>query len=277
MSSSKLYPDQIVPLGLTFVVCLFFIGILFLEVTALNYFVGAREPISTTIFVADVLVGMTIYLKTSIDFAIFIGRLMSTYTGWKNRVMIEIGTAAGNALGTLGVLIIWDIFREVKVLMAIMIVLASLVLIRMAEDGLEHARSKKIYPLNFFGWVNLFEKILVVVNKITAPVVSRVIPKLSVSENKKSGFKALFLLSFSVPFILGLDDFAGYIPLFNVINVYGFAIGVFVGHMILNIFLFLSPTYTIKIVKNPVISLIGSVAFVVLALWALIEVAHLLG
>jgi cadmium resistance protein CadD (predicted permease) len=73
----------------------------------------------------DVLVGITIYLKTSIDFAIFIGRLMQKYQGWKNRIMIEIGTALGNITGTLVILVLWDIFREVKFLMAIMIVIAA--------------------------------------------------------------------------------------------------------------------------------------------------------
>jgi hypothetical protein len=275
MSSSKLYPDQIVPLALTFVVCLFFVGVLFLEVTTLNHFVGAREPISTVVFLSEVLVGMTIYLKTSIDFAIFIGRLMSEYVGWKNRVMIEIGTAAGNALGTLGILAIWDLFREIKILMAVMIFVAALVLIRMAEDGLSHARKSGTYPFNFFGWINIFEKVMHTVNGVTKPFLSHIVPDISVKEKKSASYKKLFMYALTVPFILGLDDFAGYIPLFNVVNVYGFAIGVFVGHMILNIFLFLSPKNTIRAVKNPIISLIGSVAFVGLALWGIYEALHL--
>lgn len=59
-------------------------------------------------------------------------------------------------------------------------------------------------------------------------------------------FWPLFLFASSVPFILGLDDFAGYVPLFSVINVFGFAIGVFLGHMILNILLYISPERTIS-------------------------------
>ena len=148
MHLKKFYPDTIVPLLLTFAVFAFFVALLFGEIKLLNLFVIAREPILIRILLSDVLIGMTIYLKTSIDFAIFIGRLMNTYPGWKNRVMIEIGTAAGNALGTFAILIIWDVFREVRFLMAAMIVLAALVLIRMAEDGLEHARTKdKTYQI----------------------------------------------------------------------------------------------------------------------------------
>jgi hypothetical protein len=79
-------------------------------------------------------------------------------------------------------------------------------------------------------------------------------------------------MAFTVPFILGLDDFAGYVPLFNIVNVYGFAIGVFLGHMILNIFLFISPQHTIKIVKNAYISFTGSIVFIGLAVWGLVEV-----
>jgi hypothetical protein len=61
------------------------------------------------------------------------------------------------------------------------------------------------------------------------------------------------------------------------VNVFGFAVGVFFGHTILNIFLFLSPQRTIKIVKNPIISFFGSIAFVGLGLWGLFEAAKLIG
>lgn len=256
----NLYPDQVVPLSLTFVV--FGIGVLifYFEIIILNKFIPNIEVISTAIRWPDILIGLTIYLKTSIDFAIFIGRLMNSHQGWKNRVMIEIGTAFGNILGTMLILLLWATFKEVKILMSLMIFVASLVLLRMAEDGFNHSGSI------------LLERILKRINSIFDPILDRVIPHQEMKEDiNGNNMKKLFMLSFSVPFILGLDDFAGYIPLFNVINVFGFGIGVFLGHMILNIALFLSPTTTIKLVKTPVISLIGAFAFIGLALWGLFE------
>jgi len=278
MSKVKLFPDQIVPLGLTLIVFGVMSVLLYLELRVLNRTVIAREHIDLHLRWADILIGMTIYLKTSIDFAIYIGRLMSKFPGWKNRIMIEIGTALGNALGTLAILLLWDLFREVKVLMAIMIVIAALVLFRLAEEGLEHVKDAEgKYTFSFFGTAIYFEKFLSIINKAVAPVLSRLIPNLSPKEDQKAGFKGLFLLALTVPFILGLDDFAGYIPLFNIVNVFGFGVGVFLGHMLLNIFLFLSPSHTIKIVKNPIISFFGSIAFVGLALWGLLEAAKLIG
>lgn len=86
----------------------------------------------------------------------------------------------------------------------------------------------------------------------------------------------IFVLAVSIPFILGLDDFAGYIPLFSIVNVFGLATGVFIGHMLLNIALFSSPKITIQIVKNPILSFLGSLAFVDLALLGLVEAVKLL-
>ncbi|MEP7166982.1 MAG: hypothetical protein ABI758_03335 [Candidatus Woesebacteria bacterium] len=275
---TRFFPDQLVPLVLTFVVCGIAIFILFGEILALNFFAFTRELIKLHIRLADVFVGITIYLKTSIDFAIFIGRLMSKYQGWKNRIMIEIGTALGNALGTLAILFIWDIFREVRFLMAIMITVAAFVLLRLAEEGLEHVKDEEgKYKLSFGGTAHLLEKTLSSINKAVAPVLNRLIPSLSIQDNGEKGYRGLFILAFSIPFILGLDDFAGYIPLFNIVNVFGFAIGVFIGHMILNIFLFLSPNRTIQVVKNPIISFVGSIAFVALAIWGFVEAAKLIG
>src|SRR3989344_5940079 len=278
MKREPLIPNQIVPLVLTGVV--FGIGVLVLlaEILLLNHFIGTRETIIPHLRWGDILVGLTIYLKTSIDFAIFIGRLMSKFPGWKNRVMIEIGTALGNIAGTLAILILWDVFREVRALMALMIVVAALVLLRLAEDGMEHVKDEKgKYKVSFGGLERYFEQTLHAINTLVAPILNRLIPHTSMQNENRNGFKGLFILAFSVPFILGLDDFAGYIPLFNVVNVFGFATGVFLGHMVLNIALFLSPQRTITTVKHPVISFFGSIAFVGLALWGLYEAAHLIG
>jgi hypothetical protein len=272
------YPNQAIPLALTFVVLLGGTAILAGLISLLNALPFIHtEPISLAIRWPDVLIGLTIYLKTSIDFAIFIGRLMADYPGWKNRVMIEIGTAAGNIAGTLIILIIWSLFREVHLLMGLMIIVASLVLLRLAEDGLDHVKDEEgAYKVSFGGIEVWLDNALRAINKVTHPLLSRIVPSASVASNKRTTLWALFVLSFSVPFILGLDDFAGYLPLFNIVNVFGFAIGVFAGHTLLNIALFLSPQRTIYWVKHPLISFFGSIAFIGLAIWGLIEAIHLL-
>jgi uncharacterized membrane protein len=58
--------------------------------------------------------------------------------------------------------------------------------------------------------------------------------------------------------------------------VFGFSIGVLAGHMILNAFLFVSPNKTIAIVKNSIVSFLGSLAFIALAIWGFWEVYKLL-
>jgi hypothetical protein len=278
VKTERIYPNQIIPLLLTLVVFGVGVILLFVEIALFNRIIVAREAIVPHLRLVDIFVGMTIYLKTSIDFAIFIGRLMTKYPGWKNRVMIEIGTALGNIMGTLAILLLWDLFREVRALMALMIVVAALVLLRLAEEGLEHVKDEEgNYKIHFGGFETKLERILHRFNTLVAPVLNRLIPRTDMKEGVSRGFKGLFILSFSVPFILGLDDFAGYIPLFNVVNVFGFATGVFLGHMLLNIALFLSPANTIKAVKNPLISFLGSLAFIALALWGLFEAAKLIG
>ena len=270
------YPNQVIPLLLTVIVFFAGIGLLWGEIYLLNYLVGGSERIVPTLRWQDVLVGMTIYLKTAIDFAIFIGRLMSDYPGWKNRVMIEIGTALGNIAGTVAILILWDIFREIKWLMAIMIIIAGFVLLRMAEEGLQHVKDADGNYKGPLGRIaQTIETILQKVNHFFSPVLNKIIPHTKASNSKKAGYGALLILSISIPFILGLDDFAGYIPLFNIVNVFGFATGVFLGHMILNIALFLSPQTTIRAVKNPIISFFGSLAFVIIAAWGFWEAWHL--
>jgi hypothetical protein len=261
---------QIIPLALTIITALALIGILTVEVIVLNAYTLRDIVLHFNVF--DVLLGITIYLKTSIDFAIYIGNLMAKNRDWRHRIAIEVGTAAGNAVGTMFVVILWAFFKEITWLLVAMIVLASIVLLKLAEDGLEHARtSDDAYPRWFRKTVTITELFLATINRVTAPVVSLIIPNVNARTPETLTFGALFILAFTVPFVLGLDDFAGYVALFNVINVYGFAIGVILAHMTLNILLYISPRHTIAVVKNAIISLIGSLAFIGIALWGLFE------
>jgi len=263
--------DQTIALSLTVIVCSALIAAVWLEITLLNSVIS--EKISLAVRPADVLVGMTIYLKTSIDFAIFIGRLMDKNPGLKGRIGIEIGTALGNGVGTMAILLIWAFFREVDWLLAIMIFVASLVLLRLAQDSLVHSRGKRYTRTERFSLK--FEEFLSKINEVTRPLLSRIVPNQSIEIKKKNTLFALLAMSFTIPFILGLDDFAGYVPLFDIVNVFGFIVGVLLGHMVLNISLYIAPGKTTAVIKNPTITVIGSLIFVALAVWGLIEAFRL--
>jgi hypothetical protein len=263
---------------------LIFIALSFLylaEINGLNMLSGVTgtEKILTEIKIQDVLVGGGIYLKTAVDFAILIGLLMVKYPGFKNRIAIESGTALGNALGTAAVLAIWFFFKEIKWLLALMVFVAALVLFELAKGGIEHIEEAEHEGQKVPAWVKSIAKFIdIFLTKIMAvisPVLSKILPSLKFDETKKLTFWGLIGTSFTIPFILGLDDFAGYVPLFNVVNVFGFGIGVFLGHTILNILLFINPEFTMKAVKNPVISLLGTIAFIALALYGLYEVYNI--
>lgn len=268
--------DQAIPLALTLVVLAALVGALYAVIYFLNQF-PTSEKISLSLHWADILVGGTIYLKTSVDFAIFMGRLMNTNPGWKNRVAIEIGTALGNALGTIAVLILWTFFKEVHWLLAIMIFLAALVLFELAYAGLEHFEDwEKANGLKS-GLYGILNSVLSTIVRITKPVTSKILPDLGAKLKGGSAlpWKKLLLFSFTIPFILGLDDFAGYVPLFNVVNVLGFSVGVMAAHTLLNIALFINPEKTTELVRNAWVSFLGTLAFVGLAIWGLVEVVKI--
>ena len=108
-------------------------------------------------------------------------------------------------------------------------------------------------------------------------MLGKILPNFSKNLNGERSLKwtALLIFSLTTPFILGLDDFAGYVPLFSLVIVFGFALGVMAAHMILNIGLFANPDATIKFFKNQWISFMGTVAFIGLACWALIEAVRI--
>jgi len=271
MNQESFFKRQIIPLSLTFIVCAFLVALLHGEIKLINYF----TPLDIVLHfrLADILIGVTVYLKTSIDFAIFIGRLIDKNRGWKSRVAIEVGTALGNAVGTFAILAVWSFFHQISWLLCLMIFIAALVLLKMAEESLEHISRSNNGGLQRAA--SNIASVLAKVNKIFNPVLKYIVPKTSAQARESLPFWGLVAFSFIIPFILGMDDFAGYVPLFNIVNVFGFATGVFIGHMVLNILLYISPRHTIAVIKNSYISFAGSLAFIGLAVWGIFEVVKI--
>jgi hypothetical protein len=269
--------EQVLPIALTAAIFSVLAVALFFVIRLLNI-LPSKNPISLSWRWRDVIIGATIYFKTSVDFAILIGLLMRANPGWKNRVAIELGTAVGNGIGTMLILCFWVIFKQFHFLLGLMIFISALVLFELADNGLQHFDSwrfkfgikRKLY--------NFLDGILKPILKITKPFTSKILPNFSKALAGNQGLKwtALLIFALTTPFILGLDDFAGYVPLFSLVNIFGFALGVMAAHMLLNIGLFASPEATIKFFKNQWISFIGTVAFMGLAFWGLVEVIRII-
>ncbi|MBI3231719.1 MAG: hypothetical protein HYZ51_01400 [Candidatus Doudnabacteria bacterium] len=268
-----LLKQQFIPLFLTVMVFLGLSGLFYLCINALNL-IPSPAKISLKVRWYDVLIGGAIYLKTAVDFAIFMGRLMASNPGWKNRVAIELGTALGNGLGTIIILIIWTFFKEIDWLLALMIFLASMVLFELAYASLEHFANWEKTGRAKHVLYQIMNKSLSVAVKLTEPITRKILPDLGekLKGSQHLPWKKLLVFALSVPFILGLDDFAGYVPLFNVVRIFGFSIGVIGAHMILNIALFINPEATVRAVRNEWISFLGALAFICLGIWGIIEV-----
>ena len=271
----KIFIEQLLPIILTVFTFLVLSTLLYGFLLFLNSFL-LQDQVILDFRKRDVLIGIAVYLKTAIDFAIFIGNLMRTNPGWKKRIAIELGTAVGNAFGTFLVLAVWIFFKQIPILMAIMIFVASIILLRMAEESLQEFLKQKKSFIKMRMPVYLLQSQLNFINKIFRPILGFFVPDLNLTRAKKLSFANLIVFSFTIPFVLGLDDFAGYISLFSIINVFGFAIGVLLGHMLLNIGLFAFSKKTVQIVTHPFVLIIGGFAFIALGLWGFIETAKLL-
>jgi hypothetical protein len=196
---------------------------------------------------------------------------MKTNPGWKKRIAIELGTAVGNGFGTFLILIIWTVFKAIPPLMIIMIFIAAVVLLRMAQESFEEFLKQRESFIKLKMPVSLLQDQLNIVNTIFRPILRFFVPNLNLTKTKKLSFINLVIFSLAIPFVLGLDDFAGYIPLFTLINVFGFSIGILLGHMLLTIGLFAFPKRTVEVVKHPIVLIIGGLAFIGLGLYGFYE------
>jgi len=271
----KLLIEQALPIFLTFLTFLVLATLLYGLLLILDS-LHLGGPIILDFRRREVLFGIIVYLKTAIDFAIFIGNLMHTNPGWKKRVAIELGTAIGNGLGTFLILILWTVFKAIPILMIIMIFIAAVILLRMAQESFEEFLKQRQSFIKLKMPVSLLQDQLNFVNKIFRPILRFFVPNLNLTKSKKLSFVNLVVFSFTIPFVLGLDDFAGYIPLFTLVNVFGFSIGILLGHMLLTIGLFAFPKKTVEVVKHPLVLIVGGLAFIGLGIYGFYESAKIL-
>ena len=272
---SKKLIEKIIPVILallTFLILstLLYWVLLFLDSLHLNY------PVILDFRRREVIFGILIYLKTAIDFAIFMGNLMHTNPGWRKKIAIAFGTSIGNAFGTFLILIVWTLFKEIPALMTAGVFISSVILLKLAEENFEIFLKQKKSFIKIRMPVNLLQNQLDFVNNQFRPVLKFLVPDLNLTGTKKLSFINLIVFSFTIPFILGINDFVGYIPLFEYVNVFGFTLGVMLGHMLLTIGLFLLPNKTVGIVKHPVVLIGGGLAFLAIGIFGFFEAFKIL-
>lgn len=226
----------------------------------------------------ELLIGIVVYLKTAIDFAILMGNLMHTNPGWKKRVAIGLGTAMGNAFGTFAVLTVWTIAKEFRILIVIFVFISSVVLLRLAEESFEEflKQKKSFIKIDIRKPVSLLQDQLDFVNRLFRPILKFFVTDLDLKKTKRLSFANLVIFSFTIPFILGFNDFSAYIPMFAYINVFGFTLGILLGHLLLTIGLFAFPKKTVVFVKHPLVLIGGGLAFIAIGLFGFWEAFRVL-
>lgn len=266
--------EKIIPVLLSFFI-FFFLTTLLYGVLLILDSLNLQFPIILDFRKREVIFGILIFLKTAIDFAIFMGNLMHTNPGWKKKIAIAIGTSIGNAFGTFLILTIWTLLKEVPLLMIASILLSSIILFKLSEESFELFLKQKKSFIKIRMPVNLLQNQLDLVNNLFRPLLKFFVPDLNLTRTKKLSFINLITFSFTIPFVLGINDFAGYIPVFGYVNVFGFTLGVMLGHMFLTIGLFLVPKVTVKIVKHPIVLIGGGLAFLAIGLFGFYEVVRI--
>lgn len=258
--------SQVIPLSLAFVSMAVFLVILGLNAHLLNK-VFPVEPIKFVFRPLDLALGLYLYIKTSVDFAVFIGSMMVANRGWKNRVAVEWGTSLGNFAGTILILWIWVMFRSIgPIFEGLIVLIASFVLLELAAGSMERLKAARWDKAGGFReWFYKGAKNLLIIRRYTAVFLGWMPDVEGAMAGKKlPNFRALLLYSFTIPFILGSDDFASYLSVFNVVNVLSFASGVILGHGLLLAGMFAAPMVVERLMASPSFSALAVTTFFVI-------------
>ncbi len=134
-------------------------------------------------------------------------------------------------------------------------------MIKLAFEGIEYFENAKDIPAIFRK--NL-AKTLTVMHSVTT-IFTFWIPELGSPKVKKMNLKTLTTWSFLLPFIIGLDDFVGYMGAMTIYNVFSLLVGIYFADILIDILIFVSPTFTKKMVESSILSILAAFAFIYLA------------
>ena len=258
---------QLLPISVSLSFFIIFSYLTYFILKYINTLNAVEEKILITIIYEQVVLGMFIYLKTAVDYAIFVGRLMDKNQGIKKRLAMNIGTSLGCFFGVSLILIIWSIFKEVKIIMFILLLFSGMILIGLGDNSQEHFHDMN---KNFKTPVQVFFN-------ITRPIVNMFtffMPEGSMKA-KTLDLKSLFIYSAILPFILGADDLAGYMVLMSISNVFSLLIGIYLADAVIDIFLFTNRKLTTKFVKNKFISYFGAIFFIIIGVLSIIKAINI--
>lgn len=252
---------QLLPISISLGLFIIFSLISYILLKGLDGMHIFHESLSTNFIWVQIGLGIFIYLKTAVDYALFVGMLIEKNEGLNKRIAMNVGTSLGCFVGVTAIVILWSFFREIHWLMFILLILAACVLFGLGDGSQEHFEEVD-YRLR---------KPLEIFFKITRPVVEFLTFFMPDSEMKAKTFdtKKLFIISAIIPFALGADDLAGYMTLLTPMNVLSLLIGIYFGDAIIDIALFWNRDFTVKIVKNKWVSYFGALFFVGLGIMSI--------
>lgn len=257
---------QLLPLSISFGLFGAFVVLTYFLLHCLNTL--GFIHLSTSIVGAQVVLGVIIYLKTAVDYALFVGSLMENNSGTPKRIAMNAGTSIGCFLGVTAIAVLWSFFQEVHWLMVVLLVIASMILFKLGDNSQQHFASLPAslrQPLQWFF-------------ALTRPVVEKItffMPESELSTGTASTVR-LFILSMIIPFALGADDLAGYMVLLTTYNIFSLLIGIYLGDALIDAALFANQEVTVRLVKNRWVSYFGAVFFIGLGLMSIIHAIHYL-
>jgi hypothetical protein len=262
-SHPKDWRAKLINQGFPVIVC----GLLFLffissSIFFITYFINpmSTEKILLEFHLKDFLVGFFLYFITAVDYALIVGRMQTVNRGLQPRFVMNVFTCLGCFVGVTLVLFVWGFAKEIDWLIVALLIFAGSVMVKLAYEGLEYFENapniaKPIRVLTTQGVTFL--------HRLTEGLTFW-IPELASPKVKKMRLSQLALWAGVLPFIIGLDDFVGYMGAMTIYNVFSLLFGIYLADIVIDILIFISPKLTKKMVESAILSLLATYAFLYL-------------
>lgn len=263
--------NQLTPIIVCLILFAAFMGISYLIITFLIN-PTLNDDIEIVLHPRDITVGFFLYFVTAVDYALIIGRMQGSNPGSKPRFVMNVATCVGCFVGVTLVLFLWGFAKEVPWLIIPLLIFAGSVMIKLAYEGIEYFSDAQSIPFLIRKGTEVILRILF----YPARVFTFWIPELGNPKVQKMSLWDLGKWSFFLPFIIGTDDLVGYMGAMTIYNVFGLLFGIYLADILIDILIFVAPSFTKKMVQSAILSLLAVYAFIYLAFKSITESYHLI-
>ncbi|MEO5726354.1 MAG: hypothetical protein ABI134_30035 [Byssovorax sp.] len=201
------------------------------------------------------------YVVFAHDYAALFAAHRDRYEGHDHRAALQAGAQTGTLMLKIIMMVLWYALSQAPLLIGLMLLFAVTQLLAVAQLSVAEAAGA---PGRTGAAARLFRALLVVPNRLIAPLTRQTIHPLDLGIEAGLSPRALFHRARAMP-RLTMHDMVVFVPLYRELGIVEFGVGALLGNLVVNALMLVRPAPVLRALRHPASAVVRCALFLALA------------